>query len=246
MDPNKLMFELSHPDRVRMLNILEERSMRMTELAKNLEMNTAEVSRHLSRLSENSIVEKMADGMYAITPFGRLAVTNRSVMDYFAENIEFFQGHDISPIPLHLLSMPAMALGYFRKGTLKNMKKAIESSNMAKEFIYIIGQELMEQIIEMDCAKIDEGIEVKKIYPKGLRLPEAYTSRFSDRFQVRVLDEVNLSLKMMENLGAIALPTTAGKVDYDIVIERYTEPMLTWFRTLFDYYWERATPYGQV
>ena len=64
MDPNKLVFELSHPDRVAILDTLEKEPMRISQIAEALKLNTAEASRHLGRLSDSKIIQKGNDSLF--------------------------------------------------------------------------------------------------------------------------------------------------------------------------------------
>ena len=56
-------FELSNEDRLRILNLLTEKPMKLTNLAKSLDISNQECSRHLQRLTEADIIERTQKGV---------------------------------------------------------------------------------------------------------------------------------------------------------------------------------------
>lgn len=69
-----LYFELSNEDRVRILHVLRENPLNITNLAKELDVTTQEVSRHVSRLTEAGLTERNSEGMFDLTPYGGLTL----------------------------------------------------------------------------------------------------------------------------------------------------------------------------
>lgn len=69
-----LLFELSSAERMNMLNSLRDERLKLSHLAKRLDMTVTETSRHLQRLSDADIVARDTDGTYSLTPLGGLAL----------------------------------------------------------------------------------------------------------------------------------------------------------------------------
>ena len=68
----ELFTELSSENRLSILQILDKKPMTFTGLTKEVDMNSAEASRQLSRLTDAGLIEKKGDGIYYNTFFGKL------------------------------------------------------------------------------------------------------------------------------------------------------------------------------
>ena len=67
MNASEVMFEFSNETRVKILYILLEGAQRLSDISKHLEVTTAEVSRHLSRLLRAGIIKKRDNNYRAKT-----------------------------------------------------------------------------------------------------------------------------------------------------------------------------------
>ena len=65
-----LLFEVSNEYRHSLMLELRKQPNRITELSKKMEMTSQEVSRHLNRLSEISLIYKDTDGYFSLTSLG--------------------------------------------------------------------------------------------------------------------------------------------------------------------------------
>ncbi len=71
----ELFTELSSENRLGILQTLDEKPMTFTNLIKEVDMNSTEASRLLSRLTEARLIEKKGDGRYYNTLFGKLVIS---------------------------------------------------------------------------------------------------------------------------------------------------------------------------
>ena len=62
MSVQKLLFEMSNPNRLEILQELKERSMKLSDIARSLDNHVSETSRHLQRLRELGLVQKEGEG----------------------------------------------------------------------------------------------------------------------------------------------------------------------------------------
>jgi predicted transcriptional regulator len=216
--------------------------MRLSQISKKLKITTAEVSRHLDRLSKAKLIDRDSESNYYITPFSAIILAEVARFDFMTENIEFFLNHNLSLIPGHLHWLGSMATGEFTQGTLETSSLIKEISVNAEEFIYVISAEVMRGVVDIDCQRHDEGIIFKKIYPEDSDIPEEYRSRLGERFEIKTLEKVPLGLKISEKMGGVALRDTAGKVDYSMALIGENDVFRRWVRTIFDHYWAQAKP----
>lgn len=242
MESHSLMFELSHPERLKILHMLKEKPMRLSHISKKLDVTTAEVSRHLERLGNARLIERDGESNYNITPFANIILSEISNFDFLIKNIDFFLTHILSNIPEHLHWFKSMAKGGFIRGTIEISSTIKEASLTATKFIYVISDEVMRGLVDIDCKKNDEGVVFKKIYPKDAQIPSEYEARISDSYDIRTLEEIPLGLKMNEKIAGVALRDLNGKVDYSLGMVGEDESFRKWIGAVFDYYWEKAKP----
>jgi predicted transcriptional regulator len=242
MESYGLMFELSHPERLKILHILQEKPMRLSHISKKLDVTTAEVSRHLERLGNARLIERDGESNYNITPFAQIILTEVSNFDFLIKNIDYFLNHIFSNIPEHLHWFKSMAKGGFSQGTIETSSLIKEASLTSEKFIYVISDEIMRGLVDIDCKKNDEGVIFKKIYPKDAQLPSEYEARINESFEIRTLKEIPLGLKINEKIAGLALRDLHGKVDYSKGMIGEDESFRKWVGAIFDYYWEKAKP----
>jgi predicted transcriptional regulator len=240
MESHKLMFELSHPERLKILHIINEKPMRLSHISRELDVTTAEVSRHLDRLGNAKLIERDSDSNYNLTPFATIVLSEVANFDFLIKNVDYFLSHDLFSIPDHLHWFNAMAKGEFRGGTLEISSMIKETSANAKKFVYVMSEEVMRLLVELDCKKNDDGVIFRKIYPKDTDFPSEYMDRLDDNFQLRTLEKLPLALKMNEKIAGVALHDMSGKVDLSMGLVGEEESFRKWVNAIFDYYWGKA------
>ena len=107
----ELFTELSSENRLGILQTLNEKTMTFTSLIKEIDMNSTEASRQLSRLTEARLIEKKGDGRYYNTIFGKLVLSSILSLNFISEKSVYFFEHDTAPIPLDLLRVVYIQAG---------------------------------------------------------------------------------------------------------------------------------------
>ena len=243
MESHGLMFELSHPDRLKILNILRKKSMRLSQLSKKLSLNTAEVSRHLDRLDKARLIDRNRDSEYFTTSFANIVLSGVSRLDFLIKNIDFFLNHDFSKIPENYRWFNAMEKGSFIEGTLEILSWGKDASTTAKKYVKVISEDAMRMMVDFDCQKNEEGVVFKKMYPKSTEIPQEWVDRVGETFEIRTIDEIPLGIKLNEKMAGISFFGLNGNMDYNIAIIGDDELFQRWASSLFDYYWERGDPF---
>ncbi len=240
MEPHQLMFELSHPERLKMLKLLSEDAQRLTFLSKYLNITTAEVARHLERLKNVNLVEKKADNRYYITLFGQIVLREHKKLVFLTEHYEYFLNHNALVVPQEVFSIDYLARGGISRGTLENASLIRDISVEADEYVHLISPEIMRSLVDVNVEKMDSGVKFKFVYPTGITIPEEYLERVGKGCQIRLLERVPLAIKMNEKFGGLSLPNPTGELDYDAVLVGEDISFRTWLGTVFDYFWRAA------
>ena len=239
MKSSDIMFEFTNPIRVNILCTLEGKSLRMSEIARIVDVTSAEVSRHLDRLLKVNIITKTADGKYEMTSYGHVLHVTYYTWKIIVENEEFLTARRIDTLPPPLRNMMMFTDAKISSGTMMNMENATDDSKNAKEFIYLIGNEIMKHVVDIEVEAAENGVEIKKIYQKDVKIPGKFLK--SKNIQIRTMENIPFVLKMCEKHGGIAF-YKGDKIDFNDIISGGTEHYLYWLKLLFNYFWEKATP----
>ncbi len=164
---SSFMFELSHQDRLRILYRLKESSAKLTRISRDLDINTVEASRHLSRLSEVSLVEKTADGTYQITYLTPFVLKILDRVNFILEEKDFFLEHDIGSVPIVSENCFPIAETKIVRDFFNVVTAIKEGSTDAQSFLYIVSPKPMKDMVDINIRKADEGVEVRIIYLEG-------------------------------------------------------------------------------
>ena len=70
--PSEIFMELASQTRLEILQMLEQKPCRSTELAKKLNLTIQETHRNTSRLSKEKIIRKNSEGLFSLTEYGLL------------------------------------------------------------------------------------------------------------------------------------------------------------------------------
>lgn len=238
MDDYELMFELSHPGRLDALRKLSQEPHRLTDLSKVLDFTSAEISRHLSRLSKAHLITKDGDGRYSLTPFGSIILHEVSNLGFLTKHNQYFSTHDLSVIPDELFGLSSISRCEFVEGTLEIMSMVEDLSRNAKSHIRVISDQPMRAMVDINIQKAEEGVDIKLIYPKNLELPKEYVKKKRLPIEIGLLDEVHLSMKLNEKSAGVALPDLDGKIDYKTSMIGKDPHFHKWAELLFNYYWD--------
>ena len=103
MSLSDLMFELSNEDRLRILHILRNEPMNITNLSKSLDLTVQEVSRHVSRLNEVGLISRHVDGLQYVTTYAKLVLKQLNTLTFMSANRTYFNSH-VMNIPSEFLS----------------------------------------------------------------------------------------------------------------------------------------------
>jgi predicted transcriptional regulator len=68
----KLLFDLASESRLGILKELSQNKLKMAEVARKLDLTATENFRQLQRLSEAKLIQKLPDGEYTLTEYGKL------------------------------------------------------------------------------------------------------------------------------------------------------------------------------
>ncbi len=249
---NELFFEFSNKGRFAVFNSLLKENKKHGELKNELKLPASEISRHLKRLINKALVYKNIDNKYEITNIGKIFYQVFNIFEISLNYKEFFNTHDISPIPIHLI----MQLGELR--TIEISDKTMENielwSDMIKnsdEFIYAVTtqyQTSLFPIVEEKKIEIKAIIskDLYKDFSKSYKTPGNWANKFEDlmtflaRIEIKALEQIDFSV-LATDKGAILFLNKEGKIDFSECLIDNHPSFINWVKELFDWYWKKGS-----
>jgi len=235
----ELFTELSSENRLDILKLLYEKPMTFTSLIKEIDMNSAEASRQLSRLTETQLIEKKGDGRYYNTLFGKLVISSISDLNFISEKSEYFLKHDTSHIPLDLMrQIGSLSTGEIVTGVYNILNTHEKLGAGIKSYMWYMSDDFPRHHLPDIEKKLEEGLEIRIILPKDLCSPSILSEKNRNKIENKVMDEIKISVIATDSFSLLELPGHDGKIDQNTAIFGYDDQFREWCKKLFQYYWE--------
>ncbi len=239
MKVHELFTELSSEKRLAILQTLDEKPMTFTSLIKKVDINSTEATRQLSRLAEALLIEKKGDGNYYNTLLGKLVISSISDLAFISEKSGYFQEHDTSHIPLHLIrQLDALSKGEIVTGVYNILNTHEKLSVDVKGYFWNMSDDFPRHHLPNVEKALEQGLEIRVIFPKNLFPTFKLSGENMEKIQFKGLDEVKLSVITTNKFSMLELPGPDGKIDQNTAIFGYDERFREWCENLFNYYWE--------
>ena len=87
--------ELASEQRLSILLRLTEHDIKLSQLAKDLDVTMQEVHRNVNRLMEVGLIKKNPEGTFSLTTFGDTIIKQIPAYDFLSRNKEYFLDHNL-------------------------------------------------------------------------------------------------------------------------------------------------------
>ena len=225
---------------------LQRNRLKLSHISRKLNLTLTEASRHLQRLSEDSLIEKDSNGRYGLTPFGTLALSLLSGLSFASKNRKYFLEYDLSIIPYEFIGrIGELAEGKHQPDTIKNIEETEKRIREAQQLIWILSDQILTSSIQPLDEKLKGPFDLRIVLPETMFPPENKFNNPSTKagVQARALQKIDVMIMVTEKYAVICLPNRNGRKDYTGF--NGTDPkFLKWCRDLFLHYWEQAKTFG--
>ncbi len=247
MSPWELFRTLSSKSRLAVIKALGEAPLRYSEIMKSSGLNTTDLSRQLTRLIKDSIVEKDSSDRYQLTQFGRLAATSIPTVSFIVDNHSYFSNHDLSVIPPRLIE----DIASLKKGVM--VSSVYESINLQQKIIptirerfWMLTDDLSPTWFPSTQDLLEHGVEIRAIVTTELaeKMRHEATPLIKERMQVRTMDKLNLVLGYSDKHSLICFPNIEGEPDRNHYLFGYDTMFKHWVFHCFRHFWEQAKPFS--
>lgn len=245
MEIERLYGELSSKVRLDILWMLKEGETRFSEIAKEVELSSPEVSRHLKRLHEANLIDKLPRGGYQLSLFGETVMRMTSNMPALVEKSEYFLSHDTSVIPTRLLRELEAISEATIEPVFSMMGRLFTKLEDAEYFWDITDQLLGPETAMFEQLNLGElDYDIRSIIAPDL--VEAVTGLVKERdvrIQMKTYENINFAVSVTNNLAFFALPDRNGVIDRNRYIIGDSPEFISWCREFYLHYWEKAKPF---
>ena len=228
----RLFFELASESRLGILRTLEEKNLKMNDVARKLDLTTTETFRQLQRLSEALLIQKQPEGTYAITQYGRLVLEFSSPLEFALKHKEYFLAHDVWRLPYQFLKrLGELSQTNLITGMMESTAKSSQMIGEAQQYMWGVSAEPLPQSFEVLSKQIPKGVEYRFLSPQ----PPAKLLNLENR----TLSEIPAMMALTEKEAGISFPFFGGRADYAGFYGK--DPIfLNWVKDLFLYYWNKG------
>lgn len=240
---DKLFLELSSESRLDILRELEAKELRMGELARRLTLTATEATRQLKRLTEASLIQRLPEGAYTITPYGRLVQGLFPSLDFVFRHKDYFATRDLSRFPYPFVDrIGELDQGTLRLETMENIVTGEQMMGRVREYLWALvpgpGSELLAPTVYEQRRK---GVEFRFAIPIGLLPTVASPPKAELDLDVRGLPEIPAILVVTEEEAFVSFPPIGGRWDYAGFFGEDPR-FLQWTKDVFLHFWGRGKP----
>jgi len=205
-------------------------------------MTATETFRQLQRMTEASLLEKLPDGKYRLTPYAKFVIDLSSPLEFVSRFREHFQHHDASLIPYEFRArLGELSGGVVVVNTVETYNRITEMLNGAEKRIYVT-VEGFESLLNVTKERFQQGLKVKWLMYESYRARAKSFLRSANQFpEMRVSSSIPIDIILTDNAAAIAL-TSNKDISYSVFFGTDSR-FLRWTEDMFAYEWEKARPW---
>lgn len=231
-----LLFELSSGERMNIMLSLIEQRLRLSHVAQRLEMTVTEASRHLQRLSDVQLIDKEVDGTFGPTPYGELAITLLSGLDFVSVNRHYFLEHMASNLPYGFVNrLGELSSSTVEMDAVKVQARVTEMIQKAEDYIWAQTYQHLPYNVPIVENRIKNGVDFRGIFPDYIDLPVTLLP------VIRTRHHIELRILATEKEAMTGFAHLTGKPQYSAFFSEDPK-FIKWCKEVHHYYWESSKP----
>jgi predicted transcriptional regulator len=222
------------------LSNLSREPLKLSHLAQRQDMTVTETSRHLQRLSDAELITKDSEGLYGVTPYGRLILSLLPSLGFVSGNRAYFLEHDTSVLPPEFVARFGELSSFtFGEDTISNLVHHMKILEESEEFCWTAANQFHLGSPALVPESLRRGVDLRTILPSEVVPPPGFKP--AEGVQRRTVPGFNLVVIVSDKEAVLGLPYLSGKMDHAQYFSR-DPAFLKWCKDLFLYYWERGKP----
>ncbi len=248
----EVFIELASSTRYAIISKLSNSPMRLSSIARDLNISIQDAHRNITRLVNAGIVVKNADAKFALTEYGRIIAYELSYFQFLTKIRGLMNRYTFSYLPMRFRSrLNELAYCKIVKSVSSVLEKlkALESS--AREYLNIIVAQAWYEEGNIILDLVEKGVDIRIILTGETVFPrEIFDSDVVRRIHeydrkgsitCRFVEHVGVALYITESSAAMMPLTHDMGFDMNILLIGDDEPFHSLCVDIFNYYWGRSS-----
>ena len=244
----KTFFELASEQRLAIIFRLNEKSAKISQLAKDLDITMQEAHRNVSRLQDAGLIEKDPGGIFSLTTFGNTITKQIPTFNYLSKHKEYFSEHILGELPIKfIMRLGALDKCEFVKGVVAILERWKDIYREAEEYIYEIVPQVPIDLIEPAVSRVKQGVKYSYVLPKDVIIPKGRKDLLKKlghnellnkgAIERRMVESVKVAVILNEKQAAVLFPTQKGETDMNMIFYSIDRVFHEWCLDYFRYRW---------
>lgn len=245
--PQDFLSLFSSPIRVEILFLLNTRPLSLSQLSEELgDVSKSEVSRHLARLADKTLIEKegFSSRKHTLTSFGLSILPLISPLIFINEHEKYFKSHDLTDLPIELIRR----IEELKKA--KMVKGAIKVISVIKDCLDATESELWAMYsaaLPFNNEKVHKAkLIVKSEYYKTEVVPRKNEHQMPnllrENIEFRLTHQITVGIAIFDlKTAIISFPRRKDQTTDIKSLFVVTDPIgLNYVKDIWEIFWEQA------
>ena len=213
----------------------------MGELARHLHLTATEATRQLKRMTEALLIERLPEGAYTATPYGRLLLQLSPSLEFVSRHREYFATRDLSRLPYAFVNrIGELTQGTLHMETMESIVAGEQLMGRAKRYFWALvpgpGSELLGPTVHEQRLR---GVDFRFAVPVESLPSKAPPPGAEPDYDLRGLGQIPAILAATDEEGFVSFPPVGGRWDYTGFYGRDPK-FLQWTKDVFLHFWEQG------
>ena len=226
----QLFFDFAAESRLGILRELQEKNLRINEIARKLDLTATEAFRQVQRLYESLLLQKLPDGSYSISEYGKIAMQLLPSYEFIFKHKDYFLSHDIWRLPASFIErIGELSHTTYIKDNITAISKIEQIMRRAEKFHWGIGEAQITEAM---------GLIVTEQSGKGVkfRILSPFPPAMQHNIENETVSPTPVFMVLTEKEAAVCFRFKDGRMDYGGFYGE-DKNFLGWARDLFLSYW---------
>jgi len=207
----------------------------MHELGRQLNLTATEIFRQLKRLSEAQLVQKMPDGSYSITPYGRLVLQLSASHEFVFKHKDYFLAHDLSRLPYPFINrIGELSQASLSMESYKNITWGEELVGQAQQYFWAIVEGPGNERLPVTA-----GVKYRFLLPESQIPTGSNPPGPAHGIEVKGLSDIPAIIALTEKDAGVFFYLLNGRPDYAGFVAKDSSS-INWVKDLFQYFWDKG------
>lgn len=244
----QMFMELAGEVRMAMLVRLNERTLKLSELARELDISIQHAHSNIRRLIDIGLVEKNSSDSLGLTTYGKSIIKQLPTFHFLAEHKDYFQDHTLGNLPLKF----ERRIGDLNncsvvKGVVAVIQRWKHMYQEAGEYINSMIPQVPVDLIETLADKIRAGTKFLYIMPEDTILPKGtseVTKKVSwksflaeGKAERRMIKKVMVATALTDKAACVLFPNIKNETDMNVMFCSEDPVFHEWCQDYFRYIW---------